>query len=58
MRWAGQAKAICHACPVREPCLAWALSHGISSGVWGGTTDEERRAIRSAAIRCGPGRAG
>jgi WhiB family transcriptional regulator, redox-sensing transcriptional regulator len=31
------------------PCLEWALSEGVSSGVWGGTTEEERRAIRQAA---------
>ena len=44
-----QAKRICLACPVRTPCLQWALGQGILSGVWGGTTEEERRAIRRAA---------
>jgi WhiB family transcriptional regulator, redox-sensing transcriptional regulator len=28
------AKRICQACPVREPCLRWALDSG-DSGVWG-----------------------
>jgi hypothetical protein len=26
--------------------LAWAIDHGITSGVWGGTTEDERRALR------------
>ena len=30
-----QAKQICAACPVREPCLAWALDLGVVSGIWG-----------------------
>jgi WhiB family redox-sensing transcriptional regulator len=41
-----EAKRICEACPVREPCLRWALKSGEDSGVWGGTTGEERRALR------------
>jgi WhiB family transcriptional regulator, redox-sensing transcriptional regulator len=45
-----EAKRICQACPVQAPCLAWALRQGITTGVWGGTTAEERRAIRRAAV--------
>ncbi len=56
LRQVAEAKAICQACPVREPCLAWALGQGIL-GVWGGTTEDERRAIRGAAPH-GHGRAG
>lgn len=48
LRQIGEALAICQACPVRAPCLAWALDQGISSGVWGGTTEDERRALRRA----------
>jgi hypothetical protein len=33
------------------PCLAWALDHAVSSGVWGGTTEEERRALRADLLR-------
>jgi WhiB family transcriptional regulator, redox-sensing transcriptional regulator len=40
------AKRICERCPVREPCLHWALKSGEDSGVWGGTTGEERRVLR------------
>ena len=45
------AKRICRACPAQARCLAWALEHGIGSGVWGGTTEDERRAIRRPAKR-------
>lgn len=31
-----QAKALCHACPVREGCLAGALERQEPWGVWGG----------------------
>ena len=46
-----QAKRICQACPVRKRCLAWALDLGAASGIWGGTTEIERRAMRRAANR-------
>jgi WhiB family redox-sensing transcriptional regulator len=42
-----EAKQVCQACPVQAQCLSWALDHSITDGVWGGTTAEERRAIRS-----------
>lgn len=38
------AKQVCAGCPVRTPCLAEALRNG-HAGIWGGTTDEERRLI-------------
>ncbi|MGC0373215.1 WhiB family transcriptional regulator [Streptomyces sp. SAI-229] len=41
-----QAKAVCRRCPVREPCLRWALDTGQSIGVWGGTSETERRALK------------
>jgi hypothetical protein len=37
-------------CPVRTPCLAWALEHGVAAGVWGGATEEERRAMRRSLM--------
>ena len=40
------AKAICETCAVREPCLSWALETAQDAGVWGGMTEEERRALR------------
>lgn len=39
------AREICRACPVRTECLAHALDHRIEFGVWGGTTERERRAL-------------
>jgi len=40
------AKAVCRACPVREPCLEFALATNQEFGVWGGLTEEERRPLR------------
>jgi WhiB family redox-sensing transcriptional regulator len=51
VRQIDEAKRICHDCPARKPCLDWALSHNVASGVWGGTTEEERHAIRRTLIR-------
>ena len=39
------AKRICDGCPVRRECLAEALDHRIGTGVWGGMTERERRAL-------------
>jgi WhiB family transcriptional regulator, redox-sensing transcriptional regulator len=44
---AGPARRVCAGCPVREPCLDYALSHGITCGVWGGLAERDRRALRS-----------
>ncbi|MBT2411441.1 WhiB family transcriptional regulator [Streptomyces sp. ISL-12] len=41
-----QAKAVCRRCPVRDQCLEWALDTGQSIGVWGGTDENERRALK------------
>jgi len=38
-----QAKAICCACPVRQPCLDHALVSREREGVWGGASERERR---------------
>ena len=46
-----QAKAICFACPVRVDCLEWALATAQDAGVWGGVSEEERRALRRARRR-------
>jgi WhiB family redox-sensing transcriptional regulator len=40
-----QAKAICARCPVRPDCLAYALDTGEAYGVWGGLSEDERRAL-------------
>lgn len=40
-----KAKEICSACPVRKPCLEFALSTREKHGVWGGLTERERRRV-------------
>lgn len=47
------AKSVCLLCPVREPCLAWAMARPIQAGwgVWGGLSEEERRALRKGQRR-------
>ena len=42
---AAEAKAICAICPVRQACLEHALASREREGVWGGTTERERRRI-------------
>ncbi|GGM75760.1 hypothetical protein GCM10012275_53090 [Longimycelium tulufanense] len=39
-----EARAVCTGCPVRARCLDFALATG-QYGVWGGTTEEERREL-------------
>lgn len=46
-----EAKAVCRQCPVLEPCLEWALSTGQDAGVWGGTSEDERRALKRQRVR-------
>jgi WhiB family transcriptional regulator, redox-sensing transcriptional regulator len=41
-----RAKQVCAGCQVRTSCLEWALSTGQEAGVWGGTSEDERRALR------------
>jgi WhiB family redox-sensing transcriptional regulator len=38
------AKKICNTCPIKDLCLTWAISAG-EAGIWGGTTEEERRSL-------------
>ncbi|MFF8960805.1 WhiB family transcriptional regulator [Streptomyces sp. NPDC014894] len=46
-----QAKAVCNRCLVMERCLQWALESGEDSGVWGGLSEDERRAMKRRAAR-------
>ena len=45
------AKAVCRRCDSVDACLAWALESGQDAGVWGMTSEDERRAIRRRAAR-------
>jgi WhiB family redox-sensing transcriptional regulator len=51
-RQIAEAKAVCARCPVRDRCLDYALANGLDHGVFGGTTDDERRQLirRRAAV--------
>lgn len=40
------AKAVCRSCDVRRACLEYALVTNQDSGIWGGTSEEERRTLR------------
>jgi WhiB family redox-sensing transcriptional regulator len=39
------ARRVCDDCPVKEPCLEYALANRIDHGVWGGCSERERRRI-------------
>jgi WhiB family redox-sensing transcriptional regulator len=40
------AKTVCRECPVQPDCLEFALTTNQDSGIWGGTSEEERRKLR------------
>lgn len=42
-----EAQQVCATCPVRLACLACALDNNLSDGVWGGTSEQERRRVVS-----------
>ncbi len=49
-----KAKAICRRCPVREPCLAYALRIREPHGIWGGLNELERRQLlRERSLQAG-----
>jgi WhiB family redox-sensing transcriptional regulator len=37
---------VCISCESRTSCLEFALATNQESGIWGGTTEEERRKLR------------
>ena len=40
------AKRLCDGCMSQDPCLEFALQTNQEAGIWGGSTEEERRVIR------------
>ena len=46
-----KAKSVCARCTVTEICLQYALESGQDSGVWGGLSEDERRALTRRAAR-------
>jgi WhiB family transcriptional regulator, redox-sensing transcriptional regulator len=50
-RWAEErAKAICVDCPVRAQCMDYAIVNR-ELGIWGGTTERDRRRIEDRYVR-------
>ncbi len=43
---ASEAKKVCATCPVKDECLDYALRTCQKIGIWGGTSEFERRAMR------------
>jgi WhiB family redox-sensing transcriptional regulator len=46
-----EAKAVCRGCDVVDTCLRWALDTGQDTGVWGGLSEDERRALKRRNAR-------
>ena len=46
-----EAKKVCARCDVRAECLQWALEAGQDHGVWGGLSEDERRAMKRRNAR-------
>jgi WhiB family transcriptional regulator, redox-sensing transcriptional regulator len=46
-----EAKAVCRRCEVVESCLSWAMESGQDAGVWGGLSEDERRALKRRDAR-------
>ena len=46
-----EAKVVCQRCDVRPDCLTWALDTGQDAGVWGGASEDERRALKRRSPR-------
>lgn len=46
----GEAKRVCRGCPLRDPCLAWALRTRQVFGVWGATAPADRQKLWKAGV--------
>ncbi|GAA3566170.1 WhiB family transcriptional regulator [Nonomuraea rosea] len=46
-----EAKQVCRSCSAVERCLKWALESGQDAGVWGGLSEDERRAVKRRSAR-------
>ena len=40
-----EAKRICGTCPIESKCLAEAIKNNEEYGIWGGTTEKERKQL-------------
>ncbi|MCA2229147.1 WhiB family transcriptional regulator [Nonomuraea sp. NPDC052129] len=46
-----EAKQVCRSCSAVDLCLKWALESGQDAGVWGGLSEDERRALKRRSAR-------
>ena len=46
-----EAKQVCQSCSAMDACLKWALESGQDAGVWGGLSEDERRALKRRSAR-------
>jgi WhiB family redox-sensing transcriptional regulator len=46
-----EAKAVCQRCDAVDECLSWALDSDQDAGVWGGLSEDERRAVKRSRVR-------
>jgi len=46
-----EAKQVCRRCTVVDECLRWAIDSGQDAGVWGGMSEDERRALKRRTLR-------
>lgn len=44
-----RAKEICRTCPVKQPCLDYAVNIREPHGIWGGLNEAERKTLLTAA---------
>ena len=48
-----EAKRVCRRCSVVDSCLEWALDTGQDAGVWGATSEDERRMLKRSGVDAG-----
>jgi len=41
---------MCDTCPVKAPCLQWALDHNEQFGIWGGASRVDRQEMKRAEM--------
>ena len=46
-----EAKAVCRHCEVVDVCLKWAVEFGQDAGVFGGLSEDQRRALKRRDAR-------
>jgi WhiB family redox-sensing transcriptional regulator len=51
LRQIEEAKAVCRRCEVVDTCLRWAIESRQETGVWGGLSEDERRALKRRNAR-------